>query len=78
MRAVVGRVMHDGVVGDAEIVEQFEQFADMHVVLDHAVVIFVAARAGEALVLRLHVGAEVHAGGVPPAEERLAGLVLPL
>ena len=38
VRAVVGRVHDDGVVGDAEIVEQLQQFADVHVVLDHAVV----------------------------------------
>ncbi len=68
--------MNDGVVGDAEVVEQLEQFADVHVVLDHAVAVFVLA--GDAAVLLLHVGAKVHAGAVPPAEEWLAGLDLAL
>ncbi|MCK7577558.1 MAG: hypothetical protein MZV65_18305 [Chromatiales bacterium] len=66
--------MDDGVVGDAEVVDQLEQFADVHVVLDHAVAVFVLP--GDAAVLRLHVGAEVHARAVPPDEERLAGLGL--
>ena len=37
VNAVVGRVEHDGVVGDTELIEQFEKLADVHVVLDHAV-----------------------------------------
>ena len=37
MRPVVGRVEDDGVVGDAKVVEQRQQLADMHVVLDYAV-----------------------------------------
>ena len=74
VRAVVGRILDDGVVGEAEVVDQLEQFADLHVVLDHAVAVFVLP--GDAAMLRLHMGAEVHARGVPPAEERLAGLGL--
>jgi hypothetical protein len=73
VRAVVGGVLDDGVVGDAEVVDELEQFADVHVVLDHAVAVFVLA--GDADVLLLDVGAEVHAGAVPPAEEGLALLV---
>ena len=45
VRAVVGRVDHDRVVGDAEIVERLEQLADMAVVLDHAVGVFAEAAA---------------------------------
>jgi CBS domain-containing protein len=75
VRAVVGGVLDDGVVGDAEFVDELEQLADVHVVLDHAVVVFVAACSAEADVLGFDMGAEVHAGAVPPAEERLAGLV---
>ncbi len=41
MRAVVGGVLDDGVVGDAEVIEQLEEFADLEVVLDHAVGVFV-------------------------------------
>ena len=69
VRAVVGRVHDDRVIGDAEIVHQLQQFADMHVVLDHAVAILVLA--GDADVLGLHMGAEVHARAVPPHEEGL-------
>ena len=75
VRAVVGGILDDGVVGEAEVVDQLEQLADLHVVLDHAVAVFVLP--GDAAVLRLHVGAEVHARGVPPAEEGLARLGLP-
>ena len=67
--------MDDGVVGDAEIVKQFEKFGDVHVVLDHAVAVFVLA--GDAAMLRLHMGAEVHARAVPPAEEWPSRLDLP-
>ena len=72
VRAVVGRVHDDGVVGDAELVELVEDHADVAVVLDHAVVVL--ALAADAAVLRLHVGAEVHAGRVPPEEERLVAV----
>ena len=71
VRAVVGRVLHDRVVGEAEVVDQLEQFADVIVVLDHAVVVFVAARPGDADAFLLDVRAEVHPRAVPPAEERL-------
>ena len=51
VRAVVGRVQDDRVVGDAEIVELLEQFADVAVVLDHPVRVLVLA--GFAAVLAL-------------------------
>ena len=73
MRAVVGGILDDGVVGDAEVIEQLEEFADLQVVLDHAVGVFVVALVA---MLVLDVGAEVHASAVPPAEERLASLGL--
>ena len=47
--AVVGAVDHDGVVGDAEIIELLEQAADHVVVFDHAV--GVEADAGPSLAL---------------------------
>ena len=74
VRAVVRGVEHDGVVGDAQFVEQLEELADVHVVLDHAAV-YSSAR-DTALTRHLlvaHVGAEVHARAAPPDEE---GLVL--
>ena len=46
----------------------------MRIVLDHAVRILVLA--GDPAVCCLHVGAEVHPCRVPPAEERLAGILL--
>ena len=45
VRAVVGRVDDDGVVGDAELVDRLQQLADIAVVLDHAVGILVAGHA---------------------------------
>jgi hypothetical protein len=74
VRAVVGGVEHQGVVGDAQFVQQIEELADVHVVLDHAVGVLVLP--GDAAQLLFHVGAEVHARAVPPHEPGLAGLVL--
>ncbi len=68
--AVVGRVHHDGVVGDAQLVELVEQLADVAIVLHHAVGI--DAQTGLALRLLLQVRPDVHPGRVPPAEEWLA------
>ena len=39
VRAVVGAVDDDGVVGDAEFVEEIEQLADIAVMVDHRVVV---------------------------------------
>ncbi len=69
MRAVVGRVHHDGVVGDSELVELVEDHPDVVVVLDHGVVVVALPAQPAALVL--DVRAEVHARRVPPDEERL-------
>ena len=79
MRAVVGRVDDDRIVGDAEIVERLEQLADVPVVLDHAVGIL-GPRGQPRLVAMLgpHVRARVHPRRVEPAEERRAGRDLPL
>ena len=72
--AVVGRILDDGVVGDAKVVDELKQFAHHHVVLDHAVAVFVLP--GDADMLRLHVRAEVHARAIPPSIEGLALLHL--
>ena len=45
VRAVVGAVHDDGVLGDAELVEQVEQLADVLVVVDHGVVVRATASA---------------------------------
>ncbi len=73
MRSVVRRVLNDGVVGESQIVDQLEQLAHMAIVLDHSIRVFIVSGMS---VFLLHVGAEVHPRSVPPAEERLAGLVL--
>ena len=41
MRPVVGTVEYEGVIGDAEFIEQIQELPDVHVVLDHAVSVFV-------------------------------------
>ena len=46
----------------------------MHVMLYHAIAIFVLAR--ETDMLRLYVGSEMHSCAVPPAEERFIRLCL--
>ena len=72
--AVVGRVDHDRVVGDAEIVELLQKLADLAVMLHHAVGI--DAEPGLSLRLRLEPGPDVHAGRIEPGEERLLVLRL--
>jgi hypothetical protein len=64
-------------LGDAKVVQQFEQLPDVHIVLRHAVVILVGVGTRKVLVIVLHVRAEVHPRGVPPAEERLVRIFLP-
>src|SRR5215467_1761933 len=70
--AIVGAVDHDGVVGDAEVVELLEDGAHHLVVLDHA--IGVEADAGTTLGRRLQMRPDVHPRGVEPDEEGLARL----
>ena len=69
VRAIVGGILDDCVVGDAKVIENLEELTDLDVVLDHAVGVFVVALVA---VLRLDVGTKVHAGTVPPTEERFA------
>src|SRR5207253_2779362 len=69
---VVGGIHDDGVVLKTEFLELVEQQADVAVMLDHPVGI--DAEAGLALAFRLQAGPDVHAGRVPPQEERLVGL----
>ena len=79
MRAVVGGVDHDGVVADAEIVDRLEDRPDRRVVLDHAVGVFGPGRQARLVAVgSAHMGAEMHAGRVEPAEERRVGPDLPL
>jgi len=41
VRAVVGRIHHDRVVTETEVIDDLEQLADVRVVLDHAVAVLV-------------------------------------
>ena len=72
MRAVVGGVHDDRVVGDAELVEQVEQVTDQVVVIEHRVVVLRLPAPGAANALGLGMGAEMHVGGVEPDEERVS------
>ena len=78
VRTVVGRVDDDGVLGDAEFVDEVEQLADVAVVVDHRVVVrrLPAARLAQALGLGMR--PEVHVRHVHPHEERGSRLVLAL
>ncbi len=78
MRAVVGAVHHERIVGKAQSIEGVKNRADVLVVVDHHVGVFAHPSPGLAAALRLGVGPEMHVGEVYPEEERFAGLVLPL
>ena len=73
---VVGGVDHDGVVGELQVVEGFQQFADVAVMLKHAIGVLVAGHTTLALHRVAHVGKDVHARGVHPHKKRLVGLGL--
>src|SRR5262249_10797453 len=73
---VVGAVDDDGVVSDAQIIERLEQVSDVTVMFEHAVHVF--AETAAASIFRPHMSVEMHARAVPPAEERLVCLDLPL
>ena len=75
VRPVVGAVLHERVVGDAELVQEVEHLADALVVVDHHVVVLGLPAAGLATALRLHMRPRVHVRRVEPHEERLAGVV---
>ena len=78
MRPVIGAVEHDGVVGDAKLIELGEDRAHVAVVIDHHVVVFALPAAGLANAAWLFVRAEVHVGEVDPGKHRLARLHLPV
>ena len=71
--AVVGRIHHDGVIRKPQFIELVKNLTDVPIVLDHAV--GVDAQAGLALRFILQVREDMHAGGVPPQEERLVGFL---
>ena len=77
MRAVVGGVDDDRVVGDAEVVQGLEDLADWSSCSIMPSMYSLSPCCVLAAVLGADVRAQVHARGVEPAEERLPGL-LPL
>ena len=78
VRPVVGRVHHEGVLRDAELVQQVQHLADVLVVIDHRVVVGRLPAPGLAQALLLRVREQVHVCRVQPDEEGLAGLLLAL
>ena len=76
VRAVVGAVDDDRVLGEPELVEQVEELPDDLVVVDHRVVVGGLPAPGLPDALRLRVRAQVHVRGVHPHEERRLGVVL--
>src|SRR6478752_285449 len=65
--AIVGGVDHDGVVGDTEVVELFQQLPDLAVMFDHAV--WIDAKTRSALGFYLEPGPDVHTARIEPDEE---------
>ena len=79
MRAVIRRIDHDRVVGDAEIVELLQQEADVVVVFHHPVgILGLRGQARRAAVLVPHMGAKMHPRRAHPNEKGLLRLHLPL
>ena len=68
VRAIVGAVDDDGVVGDAEFVDLLQNFADVFVMIDHRIVVGRLPPSGLADALLLGVGPQVHVGEVDPHE----------
>ncbi len=67
VRAIVGRVLDNGVLGYAKFIQHVEHAADGTIVQDHAVV--VKTLAADALRLFRDVRSEMHVSGVPPHKE---------
>jgi len=76
VRAVIGGVEDNGVIGNAEVIQHLQEFSHVHVMFYHAVGIFILTR--DAAQFLLHVGTKVHAGTVPPTEEGFTRLGLAL
>ena len=77
MRAVVGRVHDERVLGNPELVEVVEQIPHILVMVDHRVVVRRLPAPGLPDAILLGVREHVHVGEVHPGEEGLVVLVLP-
>src|SRR6185312_16901508 len=76
--AVIRRVDDDRVVGDTKIVKRLEKFADVAVVLDHAVAVLVVRHTALTPHRVAHMREGMHAGRVEPTEKRFLRLDLTL
>ena len=72
MHPVIRGVEHDGVVGDLQLIQLIQHLAHQFVVGHHHIIVKILA--GFTQVLFRGVGAEVHAGGIHPGEERFVRL----
>ena len=78
VRAIVAGVNDDRVVGNSHSVKGVEDFPDRLVMLDHSVNVLAISMGVAPTVFGTDVRSQVHAGGVEPAEERLARFALTL
>ncbi|MNP36930.1 hypothetical protein D3C76_1303500 [compost metagenome] len=69
VRAIVGGVDHDGVVGKLKVVDALEQLAHVAVMFEHTVGIFIARHAALAFHRVADMGERMHACGIHPDEE---------
>jgi hypothetical protein len=76
IRAAADAVDDDGVVGDVQVIEGFQLFADVTVMLNHAVGVIIAGHAALALHRIAQMNKRAHVGDVHPDKERLAVLGL--
>jgi len=75
VRSVVGRIHHESIVGDAQLVEQVEHLADVLVVVDHRVVVGKLPATRLAKTFRFGVREQMHVGCVEPYKEGFVRLV---
>ena len=76
VRAVVGAIEDNRVVGNTQIIELLEHRAHVLVMVDHGVVVGRLPASRLAPAFRFDMGSEVHMGEIHPDKERLTGLVL--
>ena len=70
VRPVVSRVDHNRIVGDIELVECFEQLANIAIVFDHSITVFIIGHAALATHRSAHMRDRVRTHHIHPNEER--------
>ena len=78
VRAVVRRIKNDSVFSKTELIKVIEEFANMHVVLNHAIVIVITRWSSQTFMLFLYMCSKMHPSSIPPTKKRLASRRLPL